>query len=76
MIGRVQLWMLAAAAGALAFAAAIARAFSRGRKSGKREAEDEGYQFDHGRAVSIRRRVDAARERVRQEQSDRRGYRD
>ena len=76
MIGRLQLWLLAAAAGVLALVAVLARAFGRGRRTGKREAEDDGREFDEGRAADLRRRVDAARGSLRDEQSDERGYRD
>lgn len=76
MIKRFKVWLLAAALGAVALGAALARAFSLGQQSGERDAHEDGHEADQGRAVDIRRRVDAARGRLRDDQSDRRGYRD
>ena len=74
--GRLKLWALVILAGALSVAALVARIFRRGIDQGKREAKDEGIEFDQGRAADLRRRVDAARGRVYDQQSDKRGYRD
>ncbi len=76
MIGRVQLMFRGVVSGVLAFVVIVIRAFARGRRAGKGEAEEDGQSYDRGRASRINDRVRAARQRVRDAQSDGRGYRD
>ncbi|MFG6501270.1 hypothetical protein [Sulfitobacter sp. 1A15106] len=76
MIGRLQAWLLAALGGAVAVIAALGTAWRRGRRTGKEDALDAAVEFDEDRAAHLRRRVTAARERVRDHEEDGRGYRD
>jgi hypothetical protein len=76
MIGRMQAWLVAALAGAVAVIAALGTAWRRGRRSGEEDAWDEGVAIDEDRAAHLRRRVTAARERLRDHEADGRGYRD
>lgn len=76
MIGRMQAWLLALLAGAVAAFAALGTAWRRGRRSGEQEARNAAVEIDKDRAAAVRRRVAAARKRVRDHDKDRRGYRD